>query len=117
MKKRINFNARISNMLRAMLQEMWKTIEERAKTDERYDAPKRFLERTYDRGKNFCEVDINGCSYPVSGIRLEKPWHGRLSEEIHLTVTSDGYDYSVSDMEGTATILTALRKQRCRKAA
>ena len=76
MKKRINFNARISNMLRAMLQEMWKTIEERAKTDERYDAPKRFLERTYDRGKNFCEVDINGCSYPVSGIRLEKPWHG-----------------------------------------
>lgn len=50
MKKRINFNARISNLRRAMLQEMWNTIEARATTDRRYDAPRRFLTRTYDRG-------------------------------------------------------------------
>lgn len=117
MTKKINYNARIQKLYRVMLQELWNIIEERAKTDRRYDAPKLFLERSYDRGENFCEVDINGAAYDVSGIRLEKPWHGRLSEEIRLTVTSDGYDYGVSDIEGVATILTAMRRQRVRKAA
>lgn len=46
-KRKPNYSAKIASMSRAMINEMWDIIEKRAKTDDRYQAPKRFLERTF----------------------------------------------------------------------
>lgn len=105
-------------MDRAMVAEMWDIIEKRAETDDRYEAPKRFAERNFDNnGKEICEVDYDGRSYCVTGIRLSKPYNGSLNDYIKLCIVAeDGYQYSGLDTESVCVLLSALRRQRQRKA-
>ncbi|MBR5728844.1 MAG: hypothetical protein IKX61_01365 [Prevotella sp.] len=113
MKKRVNYSAKCASMSRAMINEMWNIIEKRAETDDRYDAPKRFLERTFDKGESFCEVCICGRDYGVRGIRVEGHWNGSKGVVIE---DEDGYQYGGLDIENLCILLTALRRQRQRKA-
>ena len=72
-KRKPNYSAKIANISRAMINEMWNIIEKRAQTDDRYQAPKRFLERTFESDHEICEVDgWNGKTYGVKGIRIEE---------------------------------------------
>ena len=113
-KKKINYSAKIGNMVRAMKQEMWDIIERRATTDDRYEAPKRYLERNFDNeGREMCEVDYDGRQYGVTGIRLEKNYGGYISVSI---VAEDGYYYGGLDTESICVLLSALRRQRQRTA-
>ena len=113
-KRKKNYSAMIANMNRAMKQEMWNIIEKRAETDDRYEAPKRFFDRNFDNeGKEICEVDYDGRTYGVTGVRLEKHFGGYISVSI---VAEDGYYYSVLDTESVCVLLSALRRQRQRKA-
>lgn len=116
-KRKINYSKRIGNMNRAMKQEMWNIIENRAKakTDNRYEASARFQECNFDNeGKEICEVDYDGRAYGVTGIRLEKRWGYYISISI---IAEDGYQYSGLDTESVCVVLSALRRQRVRKAA
>lgn len=114
-KRRTNYSAKIASMNRAMINEMWGIIEKRAQTDDRYQAPKRFLERTFENDREICEVDgWNGCTYGVKGIRIEEHHSGYKSISI---TAHDGYIYSGFDAESICVLLTALRRQRQRKAA
>lgn len=113
-KRKSNYSAKIADLVRAMKQEMWSIIEKRATTDDRYEAPKRYLERNFDNeGREICEVDYNGRQYGVTGIRLEKNYSGYISVSI---VAEDGYYYSGLDAESICVLLSALRRQRQRKA-
>lgn len=112
-KRKPNYSAKIANMNRAMINEMWDIIEKRAQTDDRYQAPKRFLERTFESDHEICEVDLGRYSYGVKGIRVKGSWSGYRSV---LITGHDGYDYDVSDTESICVLLTALRRQRQRKA-
>ena len=113
-KRKPNYSAKIASMNRAMINEMWNIIEKRAQTDDRYQAPKRFLERTFESDREICEVDLGRYSYGVKGIRVKGSWSGYRSV---LITGHDGYDYDVSDTESICVLLTALRRQRQRKAA
>lgn len=114
-KRKPNYSAKIASMNRAMVNEMWNIIEKRAQTDDRYQAPKRFLERTFESDHEICEVDgWNGCTYGVKGIRIEEHHSGYKSISI---TAHDGYSYSGFDTESVCVLLTALRRQRQRKAA
>lgn len=117
-KRKPNYSAKIGNMVRAMVVEMWNIIEKRAETDDRYEAPKRFAERNFDNnGREICEVDYDGRQYGVTGIRLSKPWGGRWSDSIRLSIVAeDGYQYGGLDAESVCVLLSALRRQRQRKA-
>lgn len=113
-KRKPNYSAKIASMNRAMINEMWNIIEKRAQTDDRYQAPKRFLERTFDSDHEICEVDLGRYSYGVKGIRIEEHHSGYKSISI---TAHDGYIYSGFDTESVCVLLTALRRQRQRKAA
>ena len=112
MKKKVNYGAKLCSMSRAMINEMWNIIEKRAETDDRYDASKRFLTRTFNKGEEFCEVSIYGRDYGVHGIRMEE-WNGNKSVCIE---DEDGYQYSGLDTDNLCILLTALRRQRQCKA-
>lgn len=112
-KRRINYSAKIGNIYRAMLNEMWNIIEKRAETDDRYEAPKRFLSRTFNKGEEFCQVSIYGRDYGVHGIRMEKDWNGSIRICIE---DEDGYQYGGLDTDNLCILLTALRRQRQCKA-
>lgn len=113
-KRKPNYSAKIGNMVRAMKQEVWNIIEQRAKTDDRYDAPKRYMERNFDNeGREICEVDYGGRQYGVIGVRLDKHYHGYINVTI---VAEDGQYYSGLDTESICVLLSALRRQRQRKA-
>ena len=109
MKKKTNYRAKIANMTRAMINEMWNIIEKRAKTDDRYKASKRFLERTFESDREICEVNLGEYSYGVMGIRVEQSWNGIRSVSI---TGHDGYDYGGLDTDNLCVLLTALRRQR-----
>lgn len=113
-KRKPNYSAKIANMNRAMINEMWDIIEKRAQTDNRYQAPKRFLERTFESDHEICEVVLGSYSYGVNGIRIEEHHSGYKSISI---TAHDGYSYSGFDAESVCVLLTALRRQRQRKAA
>lgn len=113
-KKRLtNYSAKIASINRAMLDEIWDIIEKRAETDDRYEADKRYASRTFDNDeKEFCEVSICGRDYGVSGIRMEEHWKWGKS----VNIISDGYQYSGLDTDNLCILLSALRRQRQRKA-
>jgi hypothetical protein len=96
-----------------MINEMWNIIEKRAQTDDRYQAPKRFLVRTFESDHEICEVDLFQYSYGVKGIRIEECHSGYKSIII---VAHDGQYYSGLDTESVCVLLTALRRQRQRTA-
>ena len=112
-KRLTDYSTKIANIERAMLNEMWKIIEKRAETDDRYNAPKRFAERTFENEKVFCEVDTNGCTYDVKGIRMEEHW--KWGKNISIEDTR-GLQYSGLDTNNICILLKALRRQRQRKA-
>ena len=112
-KKKINYSAKLHNIYCAMLNEMWNIIEKRAETDDRYEASKRFLYRTFNKGEEFCEVSIYGRDYGVHGIRMEKDWNGSIRVCIE---AEDGYQYGGLDTDNLCILLTALRRQRQCKA-
>ncbi len=96
-----------------MIDEMWGIIEKRAQTDTRYDAPKRWRERTFSGRREICEVELGGRTYGVKGIRIEDGWWGR---EVTIVGHDDLY-YSGLNTDNLCTLLTALRRHRYRKAA
>lgn len=113
-KRKTNYCAKIEDIVRAVKQEMWNIIEKRAETDDRYEADKRYLERNFDNeGREICEVDYDGRQYGVTGIRLEKNYNGYIIVNI---VAEDGLYYSGLDVESLCVLLSALRRQRQRKA-
>lgn len=112
-KRKPNYSAKIASMSRAMINEMWDIIEKRAQTDDRYQAPKRFLERTFESDHEICEVDFNGHGYGVKGIRIEERHSGYKSVSIF---AHDDQYYSGLDTESLCVLLTALRRQRQRTA-
>lgn len=112
-KRKPNYSAKIASMKRAMINEMWNIIEKRAQTDDRYQAPKRFLVRTFESDHEICEVDLFQYSYGVKGIRIEECHSGYKSIII---VAHDGQYYSGLDTESVCVLLTALRRQRQRTA-
>lgn len=113
-KRKPNYSAKIDGIVRAVEQEMWNIIEKRAETDDRYEAPKRYLERNFDNeGREICEVDYDGRQYGVTGIRLEKNYNGYIIVNI---VAEDGLYYSGLDAESLCVLLSAMRRQRQRKA-
>ena len=114
-KRKPNYSAKIANMNRAMINEMWDIIEKRAQTDDRYQAPKRFLERIFESDHEICEVDFNGHDYGVKGIRIEEWWNSGY-KSVSIFAHDDQY-YSGLDTESLCVLLTALRRQRQRKAA
>lgn len=113
-KRKPNYIAKIFSMNRAMINEMWDIIEKRAQMDDRYSAPKRFLERTFESDHEICKVDYDGHGYGVKGVRIEERHSGHKSVAI---IAHDGYIYSGLDTESVCVVLGALRRQRCRKAA
>lgn len=113
MKKYVNYGAKLNSMSRAMINEMWDIIEKRAETDDRYDAPKRFRERIFNKGEEFCEVEISGREYGVQGIRVEEGFNGSRHVSIE---AEDCNQYSGLDISNICTLLIALRRQRQCKA-
>ncbi len=113
-KRKPNYSAKIANMNRAMINEMWNIIGQRAKTDDRYKASNQFCERTFESEREVCEVSFGGHGYGVIGIRIEEHWKWGRSVSI---TAHDGYDYSGLDTESLCVLLSALRRQRCRKVA
>lgn len=113
-KKRFtNYSAKIASINRAMLDEMWDIIEKRAKTDDRYEVDKRHACRAFDNDeREFCEVSICGRDYGVSGICMEEHWKWGKS----VSIVSDGYQYGSLDTDNLCILLSALRRQRQRKA-
>lgn len=112
-KRKPNYSAKIASMNRAMINEMWNIIEKRAQTDDRYQAPKRFCERTFESDHEICEVDLGQYSYGVNGIRIEEHWKWGRSVSI---IGHDDQYYTVLDTESVCVLLTALRRQRQRTA-
>lgn len=113
-KRKPNYSAKIASINRAMTNEMWNIIEQRAKTDDRYQVPKRYLERTFENDREICEVDYGGHGYGVMGIRIEEHYGGY---KIVTIIAHDDQYYSGLDTESLCVLLSALRRQRCRKAA
>lgn len=110
-KKKINFSDKLHRIGQAMMKEMWSIIEQRARTDNRYDAHPQFNERSFYSGRKFCEVDYNGCSYGVKGIRVIE--YGAC-KDVDI-IAHDNQVHSGLDIESKCVLLSALRRQRCRK--
>ena len=111
-KRRLNYVAKIDSIHRGMINEMWSIIEKRAKTDDRYQAPRNFQDRTFENDKEICEVDYDGHGYGVKGIRVEQHWGNHRSVSI---IAHDGNIYSGLDVESVCVLLSALRRQKQRK--
>lgn len=112
-KRNINYSAKIESINRAMLNEMWNIIEKRSKTDDRYEASKRFAECNFNKGEEFCEVSVGGRDYGVHGIRMSEHWKWGKSVRIE---DEGGYQYDGLDTDNLCILLKALRHQRVRKA-
>ena len=102
MRRLRNYEKELENIYAAMLRNIWDLIEKYGVDDDCCYVPKKFAERTL-QWNNLCEVDINGLSYHVDKVKVEE-----RCGSLCLAITSDGYEYSVTDSDGLLTVLKAV---------
>lgn len=104
MRKLRNYEKELENLYSAMLWNIWNLIEKYGVGDDRCYVPQQFATREL-KWDNLCEVDINGCSYDVDEVKVSL-WNN----EQRLAITSNGYEYSVSESCEVLTVLKAVHK-------